>query len=124
MVDFSQLPIELINIIINYTDVVVYRNGKYLNRIQKNDKRYDVIKKRQLPVWFGPNRRIFYFRFFNNIDKRILAMEHTYNPNNKRHFLSKKDIIKHDDGSLMVKDQTQYIFDLQGECRELIDYTM
>ena len=40
MVDFSQLPIELINIIINYTDVVVYRNGKYLNRIQKNDKRY------------------------------------------------------------------------------------
>jgi hypothetical protein len=124
MVDFSKLPIELINIIINYTDVVVYRNGKYLNRIQKNDKRYDVVKQRQLPVWVGPNRRIFYFRFYNNIDKRILSMEHTYNPNNKRHFLSKREIIKHDDGSLIVRDQIDYIFDLQGECREVVDYTM
>jgi hypothetical protein len=51
-------------------------------------------------------------------------MEHIYNPNNKRHFLSKREIIKHDDGSLMVRDQTEYIFDLQGECRELVNYTM
>ena len=49
MVDFSQLPIELINIIINYTDVVVYRNGKYLNRIQKNDKRSPI--RRQFNRW-------------------------------------------------------------------------
>jgi hypothetical protein len=124
MADFSQLPIEIINIIINYTDVVVYRNGKYLNRIQKNDKRYSIIKKRKLPIWFGPNRWMFYFRFYDNIDKKGLAFEHTYNPNNKIHYLSKREIIKYDNDSMAIKDQTNYIFDLQGECCKIINYTM
>jgi hypothetical protein len=32
---FKNLPDELIHMIINYTDVVVYRHGKYINRIKK-----------------------------------------------------------------------------------------
>ncbi len=124
MVDFSQLPIEAINIIIDYTDVVVYRNGKYLNRISKNDERYSIIKKRQLPIWFGPNRWMFYFRFYDSMDKRGLAMEHNYDPDNNCHYLSKREMIKHDDGTIEIRKQTNYIFDLQGECRKLINYSM
>lgn len=124
MVDFSQLPTEIINIILNYTDVVVFRHGKYLNRISKDDKRYKIIIKRHLPIWVGSNRWMFYFKFYDNIDKRGLAMEHTYNPNNNHHYLSKREMIKHDDGSIGVDKQTDYIFDLQGECRKLVNYTM
>lgn len=124
MVDFSTLPTEIINIIINYTDVIVYRHGKYLNRIPKNDKRYNILKHIRLPIWCGPNRWIFYFKFYDNIDKRGLAMEHIYNTNNNRHYLSKKEMIKCDDGSIMTVKQTDYIFDLNGECHKIVNYTM
>lgn len=124
MVDFSKLPNEIINIIINYTDIVVYRHGKYLNRISKNDKRYNIINHRHLPIWYGHNRWMFYFRFYNNIDKRGLAMEHMYNPNTNRHYLSKREMIKHNDGSIMIEEQTNYIFDLSGECRKIVNYSM
>jgi hypothetical protein len=124
MTDFSKLPIEIINIIINYTDVVVYRNGKYLNRINKNDKRYDVIKKRRLPIYFGQYRWMFYFPIYNCTNKCALEMEHTYNPNNKHHYLSKRIAKKHKNGTITTDEQKDYIFDLQGQCREIVNYTM
>lgn len=124
MVDFSKLPIELINIIINYTDIVVYRNGKYLNRIPKNDKRYNIFKQKRLPIWFGPNTWTFYFKFYDNVDKRALAMIHMYNPTNNKHYLTKREIIKYDDGSVITETETSYIFDSQGECCKLVNYTM
>jgi hypothetical protein len=123
MIDFSKLPIELINIIINYTDIVVYRNRKYLNRIPKDDKRYNIIKTRKLPICIGNNRCIFYFRFYTNSDKRVLEIEHKYNPNNNYHYLIKREIIKHDYGSI-IENQTDYIFDLQGKCRKIVNYMM
>lgn len=36
---FMYLPDVLIHKILNYTNIVVYRNGKYINRINKLDKR-------------------------------------------------------------------------------------
>lgn len=124
MVDFSKLPDVLIQIIINYTDIVVYRHGKYLNRVPKDDKRYDIIKKRHLPIWISKNRWIFMFRFYNNIDKRAFSMVHIYNPSNNHHYLIKKEFIKNDDDTIRVENQTDYIFDSQGECRKLVNYTM
>lgn len=44
---FSKLPKDVINICISYTGKVNYRFGKYINRIDKNDKRYEIIKKIQ-----------------------------------------------------------------------------
>ena len=122
MVDFSKLPIELINIIINYTDVIVCRNGQYLNRITKDDKRYNIIKKIKVPIYFGNN--IFYFRFYINNNKRVLVMEHKYNSNNNHHYLIKREIKKQDDGPILVENESHYIFDLQGECRKIVNYTM
>jgi hypothetical protein len=124
MVDWSELPIELINIIVNYTDIVVYRYGKYINRINKNDQRYQILKKRHLPVWFGINKWTFYFRFYDDINKRILAMEHYYNSITRQHYLSKKELIKYDDGTIHCEKVTDYIVDLQGDYRQIIHYTM
>jgi len=41
---FNKLPCHLIHIIINYTDVLVVRNGKYMNRITNNDYRYELLE--------------------------------------------------------------------------------
>jgi hypothetical protein len=39
------LPIEIKNKIINYTNVVTFYKGKYYNKISKSDKRYELLKK-------------------------------------------------------------------------------
>ena len=57
---FKELPKELINLIINYTDIVVYRNGKYMNRINLSDFRYNLLKKISRPVFIGKNKIFFY----------------------------------------------------------------
>jgi len=124
MVDFSKLSDELIQIIINYTDVVVYRHGKYLNRISKHDYRYNIITKRHLPIWFGKNCWTFYFKFYDNIDKRGLAMEHKYDTNNNHHYLTQREFIKYYDGSIKTKTQARYIFGVNGGCCEIVNYTM
>ena len=53
---FSSLPDELIQKIINYTDIVSYRHGKYINRINKNDNRYNLLKKITRPIFIGRNK--------------------------------------------------------------------
>jgi hypothetical protein len=41
---FAKLPLDVVNKIINYTDVIVFRHGKYLNRINKEkDNRYKLL---------------------------------------------------------------------------------
>jgi hypothetical protein len=49
----NKLPIELINKIINYTDIVAFRNGKYINRIPKTDTRYTMLRNLVKPVKLG-----------------------------------------------------------------------
>ena len=41
----EQLPIELKNKIINYTNVVTFFKGKYYNKIPLSDERYEMLKK-------------------------------------------------------------------------------
>lgn len=50
------LPDVLIQKIINYTDIVSYRHGKYINRINKNDNRYNLLKKITRPIFIGRNK--------------------------------------------------------------------
>jgi hypothetical protein len=49
-------PDEIIHQIINYTDVVVYRHGKYINRLNKKDIRYKLLDKIPKPIRINPNR--------------------------------------------------------------------
>ena len=55
--NFKFLPDVLINKIINYTDVVTFRNGKYIDRIPKNDKRYKLLKTVPIPIKVG-NKKV------------------------------------------------------------------
>lgn len=50
---YSQLPHVLINKIINYTNVITYRDGKYIDKISKNDERYKLLDKIPRPIKVG-----------------------------------------------------------------------
>jgi hypothetical protein len=50
---FSKLPDVLLQQIINYTDIIVYRHGKYINRLPKDDVRYILLSKIPKPLKLG-----------------------------------------------------------------------
>ena len=41
---FKQLPLELVINIINYDNIIKYRNGKFINQIDKTDERYNILQ--------------------------------------------------------------------------------
>ena len=55
--NFKFLPDVLINKIINYTDVVTFRNGKYIDKISKDDERYKLLKTIPRPIKVG-NKKV------------------------------------------------------------------
>jgi hypothetical protein len=71
--NFKFLPNELINEIISYDNIIVYRNGKYIDRIKKTDVRYNVIKKIPKPIKVGINKL-----FFKLINKKFYDEQKGY----------------------------------------------
>lgn len=41
---FTQLPLELVINVINFGNVIKYRNGKFMNQIDETDERYKIIQ--------------------------------------------------------------------------------
>jgi hypothetical protein len=123
MVTYSDLPIEIINKIINYTDVVVFRNGKYINRINKNDYRYKILNKKKEPIWLGNNKWMFCFKLYDGINNRGFVMEHYINQYDNFHYLYKKEFVKHESGIFEFENIKHYVFDKEGNCRQFFNYT-
>ena len=53
---FSELPIDIINYILIYTGKLYYYNGKYIGKIDKNDKKYIKINNISKPVKISWNK--------------------------------------------------------------------
>jgi hypothetical protein len=119
---FKNLPDELIHIIINYTDVVVYRHGKYINRIKKNDYRYNLLRSVSRPIYIGQYRvkirlmscnLIGYFIEYNT-KKNLTEM-------NVRFFHREIDGF---DRYFDIKSNNTYIFDVNNKLSKIIHYLM
>lgn len=113
------LPDEIINIIINYTGVIVYRHGKYINRLKKTDDRYFMIKKIPRPIFIGK-----YKILLRLIDYNMAGYFIEYNTEdlikvNIRFFYREIDGF---DKYYDIKSNNTYIFDINNRWCKIVQY--
>lgn len=119
--NFKYLPDEIIHMIINYTDVVVYRHGKYINRIGKNDNRFNLLKKIPKPIFSNYyillrliNRDMFgYFIKYNFSDSFIKIKIQSF-------YREKDGFDKYYD----IKSTETFIFDANNRWSKIVEYLM
>lgn len=122
--NFRFLPDDLIYKIFNYTDVVVYRYGKLLNRIDKNDYRYKMIQKIPRPVRLSQNRYLLKMLDMKETTKPGYLIEYIIGFHvkiNVRYVSYETDGF---DKYIETKTFCQYIFDIDNNWSKLIRYTM
>ncbi len=121
---FKNLPDELIHHIINYTDVVVYRHGKYINRINKEDERYKLLRNIPKPIRLG-------------LYKYLLRLVNKKEENKPGYFIEYiigfsikvniKFVTREKDGFdryFEIKSYIQYVFDANNNWSQIIYYPM
>jgi hypothetical protein len=121
---FKNLPDELIHNIINYTDVVVYRNGKYINRLNKKDERYKVVMSIPTPMKIGSYRILLRLVNRKESNKSGYFIEYIigfYIKINIKFVMCEKDRF---DRYFNTKSFAQYIFDANSNWSKIINYSM
>jgi hypothetical protein len=79
------IPKDVLNIILEFYGRIKYKNGKYVDIIHKNDKRYNIInpvisKKMVIMKTIDLRGQIFYFEFGFDIDIRVgLCYDYGFN---------------------------------------------
>jgi hypothetical protein len=119
---FKSLPEVLIHKITDYADIIVYRNGKYMNRINKNDLRYDLLKKISRPIYVGKHYILLRLMgpdlsgYFLEYDTRSIFIKV-----NVRFFYR---IITRFEKYFDYKSNDTYIFTINNQWYKLISYPM
>jgi hypothetical protein len=108
--EFRYLPNNVISNIIGYTDVISYRNGKYINRLKKNDERDVLLKRIPRPIYVvDEHKALLRLMNFDLIGYFIKYDTRTdYNTVNIRLFYRENDGI---DRYFDIKTNNTYIFD-------------
>jgi len=60
---FSSLPIDIVNYILKYLNIISYRIGKYIDKINENDLRYSMLRKIPRPIKISNNQYYIGLRF-------------------------------------------------------------
>ena len=119
---FKYLPDELISKIINYTDAVIYRHGKYINRLNKRDKRYNLVNNIPIPIL--TDRYKILLRLENTNCKGYFITyykcENLVTVNIKFFYIQKDGFDKYYD----IKKNTTYLFDSSNKWRKIVDYLL
>ena len=118
---FKHLPDEIIHQIINYTDVVVYRNGKYINRINMKDKRYKLLETVPRPIKIGQSR--FLIKLLNE-NREGYFLEYIISMYIKLNIKYVSYEVDGFDRYLETKSFFQYIYDINSNWSQIINYSM
>lgn len=121
--EFKNLPNEIIQTIINYTDVIVYRYGKYINRLNKTDYRCDLLKRIPRPIYMGYYRIL--LRLLNNNNESGYFLEYYICDYVVR--INVRFFIKENNGlnkNYNIKSNNTYIFDVNNKWYKLNNYLM
>jgi hypothetical protein len=119
--NFKYLPDEIIHQIINYTDVVVYRHGKYINRIKSSDNRYKILEKIPMPIKIGQSRVLLKLL---NADRQGYFLEYIVGLYIKINIKFVSYEIDGFDRYIETKSFQQLIFDLNDNWSKIIYYSM
>jgi hypothetical protein len=121
--NFKYLPDTLIHKIVNYTDVLIYRNGKYISRFRKNDERYIILYHKIVkPVYIGRNKIL-----LRLINQNMLGYFIEYDFKNNLFKVNIKFLKIEIDGFdkyFDIKSNKTYIFDINNKWIKYIEYTM
>ena len=103
---FAKLPDELIRYTIEYSEELVYRNGKYMGRISNTDRRYKMIKslkKTSLYTYMSGKKQVI------ELSVRLpFTLKRFSNPNaNDYHYLE-KTVMTNDEKTFIRSMKTEY----------------
>lgn len=106
------LPDDVLHIVLDYADIVVYRYGKYMDRIPKDDRRYAIIESSYVS------------RFFTRYQTRVMntfllgdyVLAHIYD--GTRHHV-KFQKYSHQG---LPENSTYYVLTLENTYRSVIPY--
>jgi len=119
---FRLLPDELVHIILNYTNIVVFRHGKFINRLSKTDNRYNLINNIPIPILTDRYKVLLRLEdmnckgYFLNYD----TSENLITVNIKFFYIEKDGFEKYYD----IKRNSTYLFDNNNKWRKIVDYLL
>jgi hypothetical protein len=121
---FKNLPDEIIHHIINYTDVVVYRDGKYINRLNKKDNRYNMILNIIRPIKMSYNKYVLNLILRKDRYSVIYSLVYYINDIITLHITISETGIDGFDRYVITKSFQRYIFDANSNWSQIIHYSI
>lgn len=122
---FTKLPDVLIHIILDYSDIIIFRHGKYMNRINKNDNRYKNIQNISKPIKIMENKILLKLLNYKYSEPIGYLLEYTfYNTYNiiKVNFVIRRKI--YNDKYYDITKCNKYIFNINSKYSKLVDYSL
>ena len=92
----KEFPIDVIHRILDYLGTIIYRHGKYMNRLSKDDSRYILVSMIKRPIRISENRYMLWLRKSRN-DTFVVVLEYLHNNSEKKHYLTLNIIHKNSD---------------------------
>ncbi len=117
---FKYLADEIVQIIINYTNIVVYRHGKYMNRLNKSDNRKKLVNSIPRPIftdiykvvlWLSDKNYNGYFLNYDTSESLLTV--------NVRYVYREKDGF---DKYYKIRSNTTYLFCSNNKWCKVVDY--
>ena len=117
---FKYLPKEIVNNIIEYTEKIVYRNGKYISRLNKTDPRHKLIMSIPRPVYIG-RYKILLRLLTSNVHGYFIEynVREDLTKINIRFICREKDGV---DSHYNILTNKTYIFDVNDKWSQIINY--